>query len=59
MHQGQKISVEQLLNAIDMLILEEFDELERLEQQREPAMDYDCGHWQPRYWETPAYHIEA
>ena len=59
MHQRPKISVEQLLHAIDMLILDEFEELERLEQQRELAMDYDCGHWQTRCWETPAYHIEA
>ena len=60
MHLKQKITTDQFLHALDLLILDEFDELERLEQQQTQTVDYDCGgHWQHPGWETPAYHIEA
>lgn len=56
----RKVSIEQLLHAIDLLILDEFDELERLEQEQREVLDRCHGSgWQQRHWEPPAYRIEA
>lgn len=57
-----RITAEQLLQAIDLLILEELEELDALEEQAshdDTELLYRAhSHWQHPHWQTPRYQVQ-